>query len=102
MVVMGAPEAYAPHPWNDDETDDAQWPYKVKFEGTDLLGSFYVDETAAPKNITLTYDLKCDYKNTGYALGTIDLALNQSLAQAFALKPSALAGRLTPIRRRTG
>lgn len=97
MVVMGALEAYAPHPWNDDETDDAQWPYKVKFEGTDLLGSFYVDETAAPKNITLTYDLKCDYKNTGYALGTIDLALNQSLAQAFALKPSALAGRLTPI-----
>lgn len=36
FVVMGAPSKYERHPWNDNETDDAQWPYKVKFEGTDL------------------------------------------------------------------
>lgn len=34
---MGAPEQYISHAWNEDETDDAQCPYKVKFEGTDLL-----------------------------------------------------------------
>ena len=38
FVVMGAPEKYETHSWNDNEVDDAQWPYKVKFEGTDLLG----------------------------------------------------------------
>ena len=37
FVVMGAPEQYMSHAWNEDETDDFQCPYKVKFEGTDLL-----------------------------------------------------------------
>ena len=37
FVVMGAPEQYMPHAWNEDEVDDVQCPYKVKFEGTDLL-----------------------------------------------------------------
>ena len=36
FVVMGAPEQYVSHPWNDNEKDDIQCPYKVKFEGTDL------------------------------------------------------------------
>lgn len=36
FVVMGAPGKYERHPWNDNEADDAQWPYKVKFGETDL------------------------------------------------------------------
>lgn len=50
LVVMGAPNQYKSHSWNDNEVDDEQWPYKVKFEGTDLLGRFNVDETADPKD----------------------------------------------------
>jgi hypothetical protein len=97
LVVMGAPGTYAPHPWNDDESDDLQWPYKVKFDGTDLLGSFYVDETATPQDVTLTYDPDCDASSTGYPIGTINLALSQRLAQAFALKPSAMEGKLMAV-----
>lgn len=37
FVVMGAPENYRPHPWDEQELNDEQWPYKVKFGNTDLL-----------------------------------------------------------------
>lgn len=37
FVVTGAPNTYAPHPWDDDDTNDDQWPYKVKFSNTDLF-----------------------------------------------------------------
>ena len=37
FVVMGAPESYRPHPWDEQELNDEQWPYKVKFGNTDLL-----------------------------------------------------------------
>jgi hypothetical protein len=36
FVVTGAPNTYAPHPWDDDNTNDDQWPYKVKFSNTDI------------------------------------------------------------------
>ena len=97
MVIMGAPSSYTSHPWNDNERDDLQWPYKVKFEGTDLFGSFYVDETAIPKNVTLNYDLKCNSTSADYILGNINLSLNQTLAQAFALKPINIEGKLLPV-----
>jgi hypothetical protein len=97
MVVMGAPGTYAPHPWNDNEADDAQWPYKVKFEGTDLLGHFYVDETATPQDIILTYDLDCDASFGEYIIGNINLAHNQRLAQAFAMQPAALESKLMAV-----
>lgn len=88
LVVMGAPVQYKSHPWNDDETDDEQWPYKVKFEGTDLLGNFSIDETAMPKDITLTFDVKCNAGSEDYPQGTVDLKTNKDLAQAFVMKPA--------------
>ncbi|MCR5180159.1 MAG: DUF4859 domain-containing protein, partial [Bacteroidaceae bacterium] len=38
FVVMGAPTAYWRHPWDDDDTNDEQWPFRVRFENTNLLG----------------------------------------------------------------
>jgi hypothetical protein len=37
FVVTGAPNTYMPHPWDNDDTNDDQWPYKVKFVNTDLF-----------------------------------------------------------------
>jgi hypothetical protein len=34
FVVMGAPKSYWRHPWDDNATNDEQWPYQVSFEGT--------------------------------------------------------------------
>ena len=96
-VVMGAPETYHSHPWNDNEADDEQWPYKVRFEGTDLLGGFPMDETASPKDVTLTYNVKCDASSEDYTQGSIDLRLSQELAQAFVMQPVKLESRLLKV-----
>lgn len=34
FVVTGAPNTYAPHPWDENEANDDQWPYKVRFTNT--------------------------------------------------------------------
>lgn len=44
FVVMGAPTAYWHHPWDDSDTNDEQWPYRVQFVGTDLLGEYLFPE----------------------------------------------------------
>ena len=36
MVVQGSPDTYIHSAWDDDETTDAQFPYKVKFTNTSL------------------------------------------------------------------
>ncbi|SMD45089.1 hypothetical protein SAMN00777080_3731 [Aquiflexum balticum DSM 16537] len=37
FVVSGAPNRYLPHAWDEDESNDEQWPYKVKFTNTKIL-----------------------------------------------------------------
>ncbi len=95
FVVLGAPTSYKAHPWDEDESNDEQWPYTVKFANTDLLGSFVIDTTKDPKDLTLTYNLSCNVATAGYELGTINLLDNgdiQKLAQAFVLQPSVISG----------
>lgn len=38
LVVTGAPTHYRPHPWDDDETNDEQWPYEFRLDGTTVVG----------------------------------------------------------------
>ena len=38
FVVMGAPTEHWRHPWDDDETNDEQWPYQVRFENINIAG----------------------------------------------------------------
>lgn len=40
FVVMGAPTEYWRHPWDDNESNDEQWPFQVKFDNTDVYGHF--------------------------------------------------------------
>lgn len=37
LVVTGAPSLYSQHGWDDNNTNDDQWPYQVKFTNTSLL-----------------------------------------------------------------
>ena len=90
FVVLGAPTEYRQNEWDDDEKDDDQWPYKVKFSETDLLGNFEIDETADPKDVTVTFNVEAEASNSGYPLGTVDLSASKDLAQAFVKNPSAI------------
>lgn len=65
LVVQGSPETYLTHTWDENETNDPQFPYAVTFEGTDLLN--YSEPAEA------TYSLK-----DGVLTGTLNLAINAS------------------------
>lgn len=38
LVVTGTPTSYWRHAWDDNDSNDEQWPYQVKFNQTNLLG----------------------------------------------------------------
>jgi len=38
LVVSGSPQDYWHHAWDDTDSNDEQWPYKVQFVNTNLLG----------------------------------------------------------------
>lgn len=97
FVILGAPAEYRQNEWDDDATDDDQWPYMVKFSETDLLGNFAIDESADPQSISLSFDVNCDASNSAYPLGTIDLSSNKKLAQSFVLNPSAIASLIQGV-----
>ena len=100
LVVVATPDTYNRHPWNDDESDDEQWPYEVSFSGTNVSGYIDVDVNADPKDVSLSFDLKCDASLDTYELGRIDFASNgalEKIAQAFAMQPATLAGGTLPI-----
>jgi hypothetical protein len=97
LVVVGTPTVYKAHVWDDDNSNDEQWPYEVKFEGTDLPGHFSIDETAAPQSVTLTYDLTCDATSSDYVQGTLNLNLSQELAQAFVMQPAVLEEKIAEV-----
>jgi hypothetical protein len=40
FVVSGSPQEHWHHEWDDDESNDEQWPYQVKFENTNIFGNF--------------------------------------------------------------
>jgi hypothetical protein len=38
LVVSGAPQEHWKHTWDDNNSNDEQWPYQVRFTNTNLLG----------------------------------------------------------------
>lgn len=97
FIVLGAPEQYKAQVWNDDEQDDEQWPYRVRFGGTDLLGSVTIDPDAQPQDLTLSYELSFPADAEAYSGMTVSLNENgdiAKLAQAFVMQSSAIADAL--------
>ena len=100
FVVMGAPTTYWRHPWDDDTSNDEQWPYAVKFENTDpdgairTYGEYPEDyerrDTTVVLEATLPYD-SGNYSSVRvqYDVDAISKALGVSTAQMKALKCSS-------------
>lgn len=93
FVVTGAPNTYAPHAWDENEKNDDQWPYKVKFTNTDLLGNVTFDGTETVKDTTLTLDVSFPVSSSDYIGANISFDIVK-LAKAFVLQPSAIASQM--------
>lgn len=98
FIVQAAPKTYKAHPWDEKDLTDEQWPYKVKFNGTDLLGSVVIDPDAQPTDVTFTYDLSFPATTNGDYTGTTISVINEGdmeeLAQAFVMQPSLIASKI--------
>lgn len=101
FIVMGAPDKYVAHPWDEKELNDEQWPYKVKFENTDLSGSVTIDPEAKPQSVVFSYNLNFPADALNYSGATVDLKTNgdlQKIAQSFVLQPSVLIANMLPAK----
>ncbi|MFD2967870.1 DUF4859 domain-containing protein [Sphingobacterium bambusae] len=92
FVVTGAPSVYQPHAWDEEESNDEQWPYEVKFTNTGILG--FIDAGAEPRSVTLNKEVNFAYSATDYSGATVAIDAAQ-LAAAFAIQPTEVATLLS-------
>nr|WP_319571117.1 DUF4859 domain-containing protein [uncultured Draconibacterium sp.] len=97
FVVLGAPSTYEAHAWDELESNDDQWPYKVKFTNTDLLGNVVIDPNDEPQDLTLTYDISFAADAEAYSGTTVNLNNNgdiNKVVQALTMQPSEISAAL--------
>ena len=96
FVVVGAPTSYRAHAWDEDETNDEQFPYKVKFTNTNLLGTIDFTGDEVHEDVTVTYNVTFPFSANTY--GGRSIAISSSdlikLGTAFILQPSEIKALL--------
>lgn len=50
LVISGAPTEHWRHAWDDNDANDEQWPYQVKFSGTNRLGYQNIPNSVSVEN----------------------------------------------------
>ena len=100
FVVIGAPKTYGRHAWDDNDNNDQQWPYKVRFGGTNPQGKYDFDPDEAPCDTTVTYTVTAKGSSSAYELGTISLegtGLMEAVAKALKLQGTDFTSRVMSI-----
>lgn len=100
FVVMGAPTKWWTHSWNENASDDEQWPYAVTFTGSDPYGTnrtygeyptdYARHDTTVVINATLAYSSSIySSVRVQYDMDAISQALGLSTAQLQSVKVGA-------------
>ena len=101
FVVSPAPTTYIVHKWDENITNDDQWPYQLRFENTDVVGHIpYVDlsdTSIKPSDVTFDIYVGFDasssvYPGTTYTLTTTQLA---EIGRALRIQPTDISKKLT-------
>ncbi|SFU76477.1 protein of unknown function [Pustulibacterium marinum] len=90
LVVTGAPTTYAEHPWDDEPSNDDQWPYTVSFTNTNVSGYVVFNGDETPEDVDFTFDIALTADDTNYTSITQNIPTAQ-LATAFVLQPSEIS-----------
>lgn len=93
FVVTGAPTEYSPHAWDDDNSNDQQWPYKVKFSNTNISGVINLPDDGTPENATLTYDVTFPASETEYNGAIIEADIS-AVANSFLMQPNEISSAI--------
>ncbi|PKD21779.1 carbohydrate-binding protein [Salegentibacter salinarum] len=93
FVVTGAPTEYSAHAWDDDNSNDDEWPYSVAFSETNILGVVDFPEDAEREDLTLTYDISFPVNTEAYTGGTVNIDAN-AIANSFLLQPNEITQQI--------
>jgi hypothetical protein len=93
FVVVGAPTTYWKHGWDEDATNDEQWPYKVKFTGTNIYGVIDFTENDLPHDESFVYNVSFPVSSTDYIGTTVNIDAVK-LFYAFVLSGTEITSNL--------
>lgn len=97
FVVSPAPRSYIQHRWDENISNDDQWPYTVQFTGTNLSGMPTISDILPTTDATITYNVNLIPTTTGdYTAASvrIDGSAAATLGTAFQMMPSELPSHL--------
>lgn len=105
FVVMGAPTKWWTHSWNDNANDDEQWPYAVRFTGSDPYGAnrTYGEYPAdyARHDTTVVINATLAYSGSSYSSVRVQYdmdAISQALGLSTEQLKSVKVGKSNAIR----
>lgn len=93
FVVSGAPTTYWKHGWDEDESNDEQWPYRVKFAGTGIYGLLDFTADDQPHDTTFVLNVSFRADATGYTGTTVSIDLVK-LCYAFVMTGSEISANI--------
>jgi hypothetical protein len=93
FVVSGAPTSYWMHAWDEDATNDEQWPYKVKFSGTNIYGVIEFTADDHPHDTSFVYNLSFPADASGYTGTTVSVDVVK-LCYAFVLSGTEITSNI--------
>lgn len=98
FVVSPAPTAYFSHKWDEDNSNDDQWPYRLQFAGTDLLDHVNIGDpkgeiadTVFHCNVGVEPTTGSDYSGTTV---TLTGALGEAVGRSLKMQPADIAGHI--------
>jgi len=93
FVVTGAPDVYSPHPWDDNNSNDEQWPYTVQFTNTNITGLIDISDDGTPEDAEFTFDISFPADDTNYTGADVE-ADPADIARAFQLQPGEITSAI--------
>ena len=101
LVVSPALKTYYQHQWDEKMAGDDMWPYRVKFEGTDIgeHATVYAEATLDGRDIadaTFTYDVTFPRDAQQYSGTTVSISgqAAATLGTAFQMQPTSINSRM--------
>ena len=101
LVVSPALMTYYQHKWDEKLDGDDMWPYRVKFEGTDIgdHATVYADAILDGRDVadaTFTYDVTFPRSTDAYSGTTVSVSgqAASTLGTAFQMQPTSINSRM--------
>lgn len=96
LVVSPSPSAYIQHKWDEEITNDDQWPYIVEFEGTNLYGAAQIADSIGISDVDIEYDVYFPVSSSVYQGITLNVEGRAAsmLGTALQMQATSLGGVL--------